>query len=190
MSLSKEKDDSFFQRTLQTYLHCLKKYPILTKSCTSAITGGIGNLLSQIIIGRGQSFDLRSWSSFVIMGFGFIGPAMHYAYKLMEQLIPQKTPYFALRRLLLERLILTPIIMLGYLYFLYLIQLRDPKIAALQLMVSFRQVLITNWKVWTIFQFINVNYIPQQYRVLFGNAVALGWNVYMTVSTKQAMAND
>ncbi|KAK7172796.1 hypothetical protein R3I93_002808 [Phoxinus phoxinus] len=36
-----------------------------------------------------------------------------------------------------------------------------------------------NWKVWTPFQFININYIPVQFRVLFANLVALFWYAYL-----------
>ncbi|TNN21620.1 Peroxisomal membrane protein 2 [Liparis tanakae] len=36
-----------------------------------------------------------------------------------------------------------------------------------------------NWKVWTPFQFININFVPVQFRVLFANMVALFWYAYL-----------
>ncbi|XP_031697269.1 protein SYM1-like [Anarrhichthys ocellatus] len=38
---------------------------------------------------------------------------------------------------------------------------------------SYWTALKMNWKVWTPFQFININFVPVQFRVLFANSVAL-----------------
>jgi peroxisomal membrane protein 2 len=39
----------------------------------------------------------------------------------------------------------------------------------------------TGRKVWTLTQYINLQYVPVQFRVLFANIVALGWNTYLAV---------
>uniref|UniRef100_A0A8C5L027 Peroxisomal membrane protein 2 n=1 Tax=Jaculus jaculus TaxID=51337 RepID=A0A8C5L027_JACJA len=36
-----------------------------------------------------------------------------------------------------------------------------------------------NWQMWTPLQFININYVPLQFRVLFANLVALFWYAYL-----------
>ena len=38
---------------------------------------------------------------------------------------------------------------------------------------------LVNWKIWTIPQIINFNLVPVEFRVLFGNLVALVWNYYL-----------
>ena len=42
-----------------------------------------------------------------------------------------------------------------------------------------RQSLCIPRRVWTPVQFINFSYVPLQFRVLFANVVALGWNAYL-----------
>ena len=45
------------------------------------------------------------------------------------------------------------------------------------------EVLKTNWKVWPVVQCLNFSIVPLQYRLLFVNVVALGWNAYLSVKT-------
>ena len=42
---------------------------------------------------------------------------------------------------------------------------------------------VHNRKVWTVTQYVNLNYVPVMYRVLVGNFVALGWNVYLALQS-------
>ena len=53
----------------------------------------------------------------------------------------------------------------------------------------FGNLMVANWKVWTVPQFINVNFVPGQYRVLFSNVVGLAWNAYLSKmnSTKKSV---
>ncbi|ELU04105.1 hypothetical protein CAPTEDRAFT_167689 [Capitella teleta] len=190
MSLSKPDRDSFLQKLSKAYVGLLNEHPLLVKACTSGITGALGNALSQVIVSTGEPFNVKRVAAFAIAGFCYIGPVMHYVYLLLEKLFPRSQRYSMIKRLLTERLIVTPVFLLGYLYILALMQLRDPKIAALQVYITYMQILKTNWRVWTVFQLINVNYVPQQYRTLFGNFIGLGWGMYMATKTRMASSDD
>ena len=48
---------------------------------------------------------------------------------------------------------------------------------------AYAAALLLNWKVWTPCQVVNFKYVPVQYRVLFGNCVALWWNIYLSMAT-------
>ena len=50
--------------------------------------------------------------------------------------------------------------------------------------------LIANWKVWTVPQFVNVNFVPQKFRVLFANMVSLVWNVYLSTIDKKSIKSN
>ena len=39
---------------------------------------------------------------------------------------------------------------------------------------------IVNWQLWPAAQAINLSVVPIRYRVLFGNAVGLVWNCYLS----------
>ncbi|KAK7164200.1 hypothetical protein R3I94_002808 [Phoxinus phoxinus] len=181
------RDPSFLARVLQQYLSLLKKYPIITKSVTSGILSALGNLLSQALEYRKQSkenspkkkINILGPVHFAIYGIFFTGPLSHYFYHLLEVLLPTTVPYCLIKRLLLERLIFAPAFLL--LFYVVMNALEGKTITDVQkkIKTSYWPAMKMNWKVWTPFQFININYIPVQFRVLFANLVALFWYAYL-----------
>ncbi|XP_016409390.1 peroxisomal membrane protein 2 [Sinocyclocheilus rhinocerous] len=111
--------------------------------------------------------------------FFITGPVSHYIYQLLEVLLPTTVPYCLIKRLLLERLIFAPAFLL--LFYVVMNALEGKTLADVQnkLKTSYWPAMKMNWKVWTPFQFININYVPVQFRVLFANLVALFWYAYL-----------
>ncbi|NP_001006885.1 peroxisomal membrane protein 2 [Xenopus tropicalis] len=171
---------------LLRYLQLLHSRPVLTKALTSAILSALGNILSQTIQKwrkeqkHPQNVDLRGPLRFAVYGLLFTGPLSHYFYLLLEQLVPSSAPLAGLQRLLIERLIIAPAFLL--LFFLVMNLLEGKNFTKLnqKLKSSYWQALKLNWKVWTPFQFININYVPVQFRVLFANLVAFFWYAYLS----------
>ena len=52
-----------------------------------------------------------------------------------------------------------------------------------KLKTIYTSALVANWKIWTIPQLINLSVIPVEFRVLFANAVAFVWNIYLAKAT-------
>ncbi|XP_051964733.1 peroxisomal membrane protein 2 [Xyrauchen texanus] len=181
------RDPGFPARALQQYLILLKKYPIITKSVTSGILSALGNLLSQALESSKNNkensprkkVNVLGPVHFAIYGLVITGPVSHYFYQLLEVLMPSTVPYSLIKRLLLERLIFAPAFLL--LFYVVMNALEGKKLAELQkkLKTSYWPAMKMNWKVWTPFQFININYIPVQFRVLFANLFALFWYAYL-----------
>jgi protein Mpv17 len=46
-----------------------------------------------------------------------------------------------------------------------------------------------NWKVWPLVQCINFYLVPLQYRLVFVNVVALGWNAYLSMLNSKGPLN-
>ncbi|XP_057181780.1 peroxisomal membrane protein 2 [Triplophysa rosa] len=186
------RDSSFPARVLQQYLLLLKKYPILTKSVTSGILSSFGNLLSQALESSKNNkeksprkkINVLGPVHFAIYGLVITGPVSHYFYHILEVLFPTTVPYCLVKRLLLERLIFAPAFLL--LFYVVMNALEGKTIGDLQkkLTTTYWPSLKMNWKVWTPFQFININYIPAQFRVLFANIVALFWYAYLASARK------
>lgn len=182
------RDPALPSRLLLQYLHLLKKYPIITKSVTSAVLSALGNLLSQALESKkkqkegqsGKDVDVYGPVRFAVYGLVITGPLSHYFYQLLELLFPASAPFSMLKRLLLERLVFAPAFLL--LFFVVMNTLEGKTNADLQdkLKARFWPALKMNWKVWTPFQFVNINYVPVQFRVLFANLIALFWNAYLT----------
>ncbi|XP_065106815.2 peroxisomal membrane protein 2 [Paramisgurnus dabryanus] len=181
------RDPAFPVRVLQQYLILLKQYPIITKSVTSGILSASGNLLSQALEYSKKSKENSPKRKINVLGpvhfgiYGLIitGPVSHYFYNLLEVLLPTTVSYCLAKRLLLERLIFAPAFLL--LFYAVMNALEGKTLADLEnkLKASYWSSMKMNWKVWTPFQFININYIPVQFRVLFANLVALFWYAYL-----------
>ncbi|XP_055054673.1 peroxisomal membrane protein 2 [Misgurnus anguillicaudatus] len=181
------RDPAFPVRVLQQYLILLKQYPIITKSVTSGILSASGNLLSQALEYSRKSKENSPKKKINVLGpvhfgiYGLIitGPVSHYFYNLLEVLLPTTVSYCLAKRLLLERLIFAPAFLL--LFYAVMNALEGKTLADLQnkLKASYWSSMKMNWKVWTPFQFININYVPVQFRVLFANLVALFWYAYL-----------
>ncbi|XP_052417788.1 peroxisomal membrane protein 2 isoform X3 [Carassius gibelio] len=181
------RDSSFLRRVLQQYLSLLKKYPVITKSVTSGFLSAVGNLLSQALEYRKNSKENSPKKKisflgplhYAIFGLFITGPVSHYIYQLLEVLLPTTVPYCLIKRLLLERLIFAPAFLL--LFYVVMNALEGKTLTDVQnkLKTSYWPAMKMNWKVWTPFQFININYVPVQFRVLFANLVALFWYAYL-----------
>lgn len=151
------------------------------------ILSASGNLLSQALEYSRKSKENSPKKKINVLGpvhfgiYGLIitGPVSHYFYNLLEVLLPTTVSYCLAKRLLLERLIFAPAFLL--LFYAVMNALEGKTLADLQnkLKASYWSSMKMNWKVWTPFQFININYVPVQFRVLFANLVALFWYAYL-----------
>ncbi|KAL6114218.1 pxmp2 [Pungitius sinensis] len=174
-------------RLLQQYLVLLKKNPILTKSVTSGILTALGNLLSQILEARKKAnngalvnqIDPAGAARYAIYGLVITGPVSHYFYQLMEVWLPSTDRLCIVKRLLLDRLVFAPGFLLIFYFVMNILEAKGWKDFEKKMRGSYFTALKMNWKVWTPFQFININFVPVQFRVLFANVVALFWYAYL-----------
>ncbi|XP_075069141.1 peroxisomal membrane protein 2 isoform X1 [Mixophyes fleayi] len=183
-------DVPLYTVALRAYLQLLHSRPILTKALSSGILSALGNLLSQYIERRRRcqssvkNVDLVAPLRFATYGLCFTGPLSHYFYLFLEQLVPSSVPLAGLRRLLLDRLIVAPAFLLLFFIVMNFLEGKDLNTLNRKLKDSYWSALKMNWKVWTPFQFINVNYVPVQFRVLFANFVAFFWYTYLASTRK------
>ncbi|XP_029018187.1 peroxisomal membrane protein 2 [Betta splendens] len=181
------RDSSVHFRLLQQYLVLLKRYPILTKSITSGILTALGNLLSQILEARKKrqsgastsDIDTAGAIRYGIYGLCITGPVSHFFYQLMEVWMPTTDPYCIVKRLLLDRLFFAPGFLLLFYFVMNVLEAKGWDDFEKKMKRSYWTALKMNWKVWTPFQFINVNFVPVQFRVLFANVIALFWYAYL-----------
>jgi peroxisomal membrane protein 2 len=184
MSLSKPEDDNIVKRAIRQYLRLLREKPVLTKSLTSACTGAVSSLLSQYVSMSKTNTRTVNWKNvmaFALTGFLFVGPVMHNFYRLLEQVAPKTSPHSVLKKMIIDRILYTPVFLLTYLYLLSIFEGHSLKVAKSKVDQVYPHAIRMNWKVLTVIQYININYIPQQYRVLFGNAISLAWNCYIAI---------
>ncbi|XP_013409105.1 peroxisomal membrane protein 2 [Lingula anatina] len=181
MSLSKGSDDSFIEKLFKEYSRLLREKPVLTKAVTSAISSGLGNFLSQVISGNHKvgGIQWRSVAAFSIFGFVITGPLTHNFYSWLDTAVPKTASYAGLKRIVIDRFVFAPPFLLLFFYIVAILEGQSSDAAIQKIREFYWGALKMNWRVWGIFQYINVNYVPQQYRVLFANLVSLGWNIYL-----------
>ncbi|XP_004635895.1 peroxisomal membrane protein 2 isoform X2 [Octodon degus] len=176
---------AFPRRALARYLLLLRLYPALTKAATSGILSALGNLLAQMIKKRqkkedSESIDARGPLRYAAYGFFITGPLSHYFYLFLEHWVPPDVPLAAAKRLLLDRLLFAPAFQLLFFLTMNLLEGKDTAALVARVRSGFWPALRMNWRVWTPVQFININYVPLQFRVLFANLVALFWYAYLS----------
>jgi len=197
MSLSRPSDPgtsdkasgNILTAALQQYAKLLREKPILTKSCTSACTGALGNILAQLLLMRSSAgnknhIELYPVLCYAATGFILVGPAMHHYYKLLEEVVPHYARRCTAKRMLIDRLMYTPAFLFVYLFFLCTLEGCTPEVALKKIKIVYWIVYTANLKFLTLLQYINLNYVPQQYRVLFGNVVSVFWSCY--IATKRS----
>ncbi|XP_032166783.1 peroxisomal membrane protein 2 [Mustela erminea] len=173
------------QRALAQYLRLLRLYPVLTKAATSGILSALGNFLAQMIEKKrekencSQKLDVSGPLRYAVYGFFFTGPLSHFFYLFMEHWIPSEVPLAGVKRLLLDRLLFAPAFLLLFFLIMSFLEGKDAAAVAVQIRRRFWPALRMNWQVWTPAQFVNINYVPLQFRVLFANLVSLFWYMYL-----------
>ncbi|XP_076778445.1 peroxisomal membrane protein 2 isoform X1 [Arvicanthis niloticus] len=171
------------RRALAQYLLFLKLYPVLTKAVSSGILSALGNLLAQMIKKKqkkdAQSLDVSGLLRYVVYGLFVTGPLSHYLYLFMEYWVPPEVPWARVKRLLLDRLFFAPTFLLLFFFIMNLLEGKNVSVFVAKMRSGFWPALQMNWRMWTPLQFININYVPLQFRVLFANMAALFWYAYL-----------
>ncbi|XP_042884008.1 peroxisomal membrane protein 2-like [Penaeus japonicus] len=177
------------EKGLRSYNGSLYTRPLLTKACTSACTAALGDFLGQII-SKQPKINFISMARYASFGLVVTGPLAHFFYKILDKIVPPTAYGAALKRLLVDRFTFAPLLLLLSLYILSRLEGKSHDTCAKEVQMKYWAALKMNWKVWTPVQYININYIPQQYRSLFANFVAVFWIMYLTNKRRQAMAKN
>lgn len=176
---------------LAWYTGHLRKTPLLTKAITSAGIGMIGELLGAYLRSRNpqapKTDRMQLLKRLVVFGsYGMLctGPLLHYWYAALERIAASFSltgDIALLVKVLLQQGVFTPPFLLFTLAYINYFLSMDVTKTVREVKNAYAVALFTNWKVWTVAQAVNFKAVPLDYRVLFGNLVALWWNVYLSM---------
>ncbi|XP_023539960.1 protein sym-1-like [Cucurbita pepo subsp. pepo] len=164
---------------LSWYLFLLAKYPVLVKSVTSGILNALGDFICQLVFEDAPSADLKRTFRFSLLGLALVGPALHFWYLYLSQLVTLPGASGAFLRLLLDQFVFTPVFLGAFLAGLLTLEGRPSHIIP-KLQQEWFSSVVANWKLWIPFQFLNFRFVPQQFQVLAANVLALAWNVILS----------
>ncbi|CAK4082390.1 unnamed protein product [Aphanomyces euteiches] len=161
----------------------LKERPLRTKGLTSASMGICGEILAHVLKKKPiYTVSLRRVLAFGVFGGAITGPLMHFWYGVLEQVRTRDDKSLTpMQKLFLDRLVLTPPFVALTIFALGVLNGASVQAARSNVRATYFSTLFMNWRVWTFTQWLSFNFIPPQFRVLWGNAVAVWWNCYLSM---------
>ncbi len=209
-NIPSKKPTTLVSKIISTYLHFLANHALLTKSLTSGLIGGLGDICAQCFEQRGLAgaslfkmavpLDrLRLFGIFFESIF-LSGPIMHYAYDYMEYLVPvhgkggQKSDSSLQQWFAASFHVLLDIVVLGPLFVLLLMattSVIEGKVGSLkrELMTEFGPTLWVSTLASIGFiptQLLAFRLLPVQFRLLYMNMQDIVWNAIVSFMAHKA----
>ncbi len=184
---------------LTSYRNALRESPIQTKALTSLVISLLGELFGAYLRRRKYlttykyssaeyappMVDLKRLGIFGFYGLAITGPMFHWWYGALEKIVNhyriESSHAQVFTKILLDRIVMTPPFLLFTLLYMQGLMTMKPRVTVDNVKKAYPSALALNWKVWTVAQYINFQFVPLDYRVLFGNAVAFWWNCYLSL---------
>ena len=170
-----------------------------TKMATAAVLSGMGDVIAQSI-DASTPFAIKRLLTLVSVNVFYIVPILTVFYAANEALASALRLEKGWKRTTIQlgfdQLVNAPIVVGGFFCaFVVASAIADaltmgvgmPSVGVLlasmrnQLSSSWASTVIANWKVWVLPQLINFAIVPPYGRVAFANAIALVWNVILSV---------
>lgn len=193
----------FLKSLLSAYSEKLIQFPFATKIISSAVVGGAGDLLIQLLNqkkGLG-AFNFRRWLVFTAVAGFYIAPAIHLWFNYLGYLpLPASLGKvgIALVQMILDQTFGAVIVNAGFFYAFALSDaLFPPDLSKLQSVLAVGtkavrtnmwETLVANWYCWPVINFLNFLVIPLEYRVLFSNFAAVFWNMFLSAIANRGSA--
>ncbi|CAI0436981.1 unnamed protein product [Linum tenue] len=165
------------------YLIQLQAHPLRTKAITSGVLAGTSSLIAQKI--SGSKIQLRKLVLFMLYGFGYAGPLAHFLHKLLDTLFRgKKDNKTVAKKVLLEQLIVSPWNNMVFMLYYGLVMEGQPwRSVKGKVRKDLPSVQFAAWKFWPIVSWVNHQYIPLQFRVVYGSFMGALWYDSLQFST-------
>ncbi|PIA45472.1 hypothetical protein AQUCO_01700775v1 [Aquilegia coerulea] len=176
----------------KNYLHQLQVHPLRTKAITAGVLAGCSDATAQKLSGI-KKLQLRRLLLIMLYGFAYGGPFGHYLHKLMDYIFKGKQDKQTIaKKVLVEQLTSSPWNNLFFMmYYGLVIEGRGWGFVKNKVQKDFPSVQLAAWKFWPIVGWVNYQYMPLQFRVVFHSFVASCWGIFLnlkarTVAVKKA----
>jgi len=162
------------------YLSALGRRPLYVKTATCGAISVVGNVFCQVYVEGAPMLDFGRVMRFGILNIVYVGPVLHHWFGFLNRQISRPGLTGAMLRLLPDQLLMAPVFNFGLLTLLYSSggQFKTPSFSELW------ETTVSNWALWPATNLLLFWLVPPDLQLLFGNFVALLWNVYL--STKDA----
>lgn len=160
---------------------------MLRNCLTTGALCATGDVLSQLL-DSSQTYNPASTLRNGAYGLCVFGPIGHRLYPALNMINPFKSSKAnTITRVAVDQLVWSPIGVALYLSAISVMENRPFKDIKTKLNHVYWNVLITNWQVWPLFQFVNFTLIPVQNRLLAVNIASIGWNCYLSWKNRHSL---
>eukprot|EP00268_Persea_americana_P037101 TRINITY_DN366_c0_g1_i1.p1 TRINITY_DN366_c0_g1~~TRINITY_DN366_c0_g1_i1.p1 ORF type:complete len:187 (+),score=25.57 TRINITY_DN366_c0_g1_i1:97-657(+) len=173
------------KRGWEKYLLQLQLHPLRTKAITAGVLAGISDSVAQKLSGF-QRLQLRRLLLKVLFGFAYGGPFGHFLHKLMDSIFKgRKDNKTVAKKVLLEQLTSSPWNnMFFMIYYGLVVEGRPWFEVRKKIKKGYPSVQLTAWMFWPIVGWINHQYMPLQFRVVFHSFVACCWGIFLNLRAR------
>mmetsp|Transcript_4943 Transcript_4943/g.7226 ORF Transcript_4943/g.7226 Transcript_4943/m.7226 type:complete len:240 (-) Transcript_4943:252-971(-) len=161
------------------YNQALDEKPLITKAMTSLVGWFLGDLLAQLFLGSGGPLDWKRLGTLSLFGFIYHGPSGHYFYNWLDSKIEGTGAKEVFSKVAIDQILWCPIFMT--VFFTYLGLMAGDNFSTIG--TKIKNDLLTacqgSWKVWPFVHLINFKYISTKHRLVFLNAIQIGFNMFL-----------
>ncbi|XP_023946449.1 mpv17-like protein 2 [Bicyclus anynana] len=156
------------------------KYLLYTNITISLTLSSVGDGMEQmyeLYTGDLKEYNPQRTMQMAFSGIG-VGILCHHWYKVLDRFIIGKSFDMVVKKLMLDQLIFSPIMIITFFGSLALLE-KDPWTNFQdEVKDKFTTLYKAEWMVWPPAQIINFYFLPTRYRVLYDNTISLGYDVY------------
>ncbi|PKA59035.1 Peroxisomal membrane protein PMP22 [Apostasia shenzhenica] len=169
----------------EQYMLQLQRHPLRTKAITSGVLAGISDSVAQKLSGI-QRIQLRRLLLKIIFGFAYGGPFGHFLHKLLDKIFKgKKDNKTVAKKVLLEQFTSSPWNNFLFLvYFGLIVEGRPWAQVKNKIKKDYLSLQLTSWMFWPIVGWINHQYMPLQFRVIFHSFVACCWGIFLNLRAR------
>lgn len=167
------------------YLLQLQLHPLRTKAITAGVLAGTSDAIAQKISGI-KKLQIRRLLLIMLYGFAYGGPFGHFLHKLMDKIFKGKNDNSTVaKKVLLEQLTSSPWNnMFFMMYYGLVVEGRAWGLVKSKVVKDYPSIQLTAWKFWPVVGWVNYQYMPIQFRVLFHSFVASCWGIFLNLKAR------
>lgn len=106
------------------------------------------------------------------------GLICHHWYNILDRVIVGRTLGMALKKLMLDQFVCTPLVIMSFFATVAIFEENPLENFNQEVAEKFWILYKAEWIVWPPAQLINFYFLPTKYRVLYDNAISLGYDIY------------
>lgn len=188
-------DDDGWDHPFTFYIKLLDRYPLATKTATSAVITAIGDIIAQYIAGANK-LDWRRVFALFIVGAALTAPLFHYVYEYLELAIPASRGWRnVVAQLCVDQLLAAPLWLAAFFPTVLLIEratLDERTLAAIsaQYQRDYVPSLLLTWKIFIPMQALSFTLLPASLRVLALNIIDIVYTAALSFLTHKSHKRD